>query len=724
MDESLGPVGDVARAVALDRVGERLAELWRGEPTLQDAARVVVDTVAGATGDSCSVLLLNEERPELEAVADAGPGDPLAAPVPGGRSGDGGTASAPVLLSGLCRGTVTLRPSSRLPDEGDRRFARALADRTALFLANASLHERRRRGIEVERDAAVGNLESARRVAEVLDAMPILLMTLDADGRIELVNSALMASPATSRRQLELLERFDQHYADALRALAQMTSNSTIASFADGLDDVRLGRIPRYEADLHAAPDGVEHWWHAIVVPHRTGGGVIITHDEITERRQAELAAAHRATHDALTGLPNRALLTDRLDHALARLERYRSTLAVIFIDLDHFKLANDTHGHGFGDELLVQVVTRLSAVVRPEDTLARFGGDEFVLLCDGLDSREQAEQVADRLLHALDEPVRVGGRTLRQSASLGVAIAAAGADASTLLAEADAALFLAKERGRARVAMFDEGSRRESVRRLDLMQALHRAIEEEELELHFQPIVSLPDGEVAGVESLLRWRRGNLVLGPHEFLDVADSLGLTLPLGRWVLGAACRQAAAWRAEGLRRRVYVNVSADHLGAGLERDLGLVLDRYALDGSAIGVEITETTLMHDPVASIRCLHLLRDMGVSTEVDDFGTGYSSLAYLKDLAPYGLKIDRTFVAGVHRDDRDRQIVGAVISLARGLGIRSTAEGIELPEQLATLIELGCDAAQGFLLRRPAPAHDPCPRTIDLRALAGQRG
>ncbi|GAA4961025.1 putative bifunctional diguanylate cyclase/phosphodiesterase [Kineococcus glutinatus] len=727
-----------AVADALERLQREEAGLPRDDMSLPRAADAVADVVREGTGAACSLLLRDEESHELQAVvlADAGPGAQRAEELVGllrraAADGDfvttapaGGhphVAAARVLLSGICRGVLVLHHDHGRPPltEADLRLARALADRLALYVAATELRVARRRSLERDRDAVVRRGQSAPRLAEVLDALPVQLVTLDADGRIELVNRAIVHSPAATARQMELLQRHDRRYADALRTLGKLTRNPTLTGFADGIDAVRLGRAPRYEADVHAEPDGTQLWWHVIVVPHEAGGGVIITHDDVTERRRAQAEASHRATHDALTGLPNRTLLSDRLEHALARAARHRGVLAVVFIDLDHFKLTNDTHGHGVGDELLVQVVRRLSSVVRPEDTLARFGGDEFVLLCEDLDAPEQAERLAGRLLRALDEPLLVAGRAMRQGASMGVAIATPGVDASTLLAEADAALFEAKERGRGRLATFDEGSRRESLRRLDVVQSLQEALAGDELELHFQPIVALPAGGLVGVESLLRWRRGGVLLGPGEFLDVAESLGLTLPIGRWVLRAACAQAAAWRGRDERRRIFVNVSSAHLAMGLEDDVRGALDEFGLDGGALGVEITETTLMRDPAVSIRCLHHLRDLGVTVEVDDFGTGYSSLAYLKALEPQSLKIDRTFVAGVHRDERDRRIVQAVISLASSLGIHSTAEGIESVEQLDTLIELGCDAAQGYLLQRPAPAGASWPTTIDLRRL-----
>ncbi|RKS80489.1 diguanylate cyclase (GGDEF)-like protein [Motilibacter peucedani] len=750
-----------ARERVLSGLADRLVELQREAPDMEVVARAVAEASRDITGQASFVLLRDVATGAVGASAYAPPGrgaatrpgrlwsadhvppvlaraletgdlistdEPLgpleraAAEAEGSASTRQHMVVARIMFDGLVRGTLSFHRNAAQAafTEADLELARFLAARVSLHVVNCQLALAGREAAALQREAEEARAEVARRAGEVLDALPVLVLTLDEHGVVDLTNRALMDSSAATPRFLELLDHHQGRYAAAMRSVGEATANAGLVDLADGIEAVLRGRLGRYEADTHARPAGTdEHWWHSIVVP-RSGGGVIITYDDVTDRKNAEVEAAHQATHDTLTGLPNRALLTDRLEHAVARAARHPGVLAVLFIDLDHFKLANDTYGHGFGDALLVQVVARLSAAIRPEDTLARFGGDEFVLLCEELHSADEASVIAGRLLRALEEPVLVEGRTLRQSASLGLAVAGPGTDSSTLLSEADAALFLAKERGRGQLATFDRSHGDTSGRRLDLMQALHAALAGDVLELHFQPIVSLRTGEVTGAEALLRWRRDGVLVGPGEFLHVAESMGLTLPIGRWVLRAACAQAARWRRAGATGRVFVNVSPAHLALGLEDDVRALLEEFGLPGSALGVEITETTLMQDPETSISCLHTLRDLGVSAEIDDFGTGYSSLAYLKELEPQSLKIDRTFVAGVHRDERDRRIVQAIISLARSLGVSSTAEGIESPEQLATLRELGCDAAQGYLLRRPAPPEGSWP-TVTAGLLDG---
>lgn len=549
---------------------------------------------------------------------------------------------------------------------------------------------------------------------EVLDALPVMLLILDAGGRVELANDQLSGMLHRWDGLTRALDDAAGFVPGALRLVGTRTDTPSLLSLAEGLMQVLVGESTRYEADVFAEPGGQGHWLHCIVVP-RGNGGAILTIDDVTERRNAEVEAAHRATHDPLTGLPNRALLTDRLEHAVARSMRHGGTLAVLFIDLDHFKQANDTHGHGFGDELLVRVVERLVSATRPEDTLARFGGDEFVLLCEDLESPDDAVVVAHRVLQSLEEPLVVQGTELRQSASLGLAVSDGPTDTTTLLAEADGALFLAKDRGRAQLAVHERDGL-STGRRAELADSLHEALASGDLELHFQPVVSLPDGAVLGAEALLRWNRGGILLPAKDFLDDAEGHGLTVPVGRWVLKAACQQAARWRVHGETSRVFVNISAAHLAGGLEHDVRQALDSYGLPASALSLELTEASLAEDPPRSLRTLRILQGWGVGVQVDDFGTGWSSIAHLRELAPQSLKIDQRLVAGVHLLEHDRAVVKAAISLAHGLGITTTAEGIESGEQLRTLIALGCDAGQGFLLRYPEPAGVswPMPRAL----------
>nr|WP_231135131.1 EAL domain-containing protein [Motilibacter deserti] len=571
-----------------------------------------------------------------------------------------------------------------------------------------------RRSTEAELASTVGH------ITEIIDALPVGLVVLDADGRVERVNRRWTETLADDPAIPRLRDDSGMHYPTLLRKVSLQFVSPSLGALGAAVQDLLDGRNTAYESDVMRPRDGEERWYHCRAVP-RAGGGAIIIYDDVTERRAAERDAAYRATHDPLTGLPNRSLLLDRVNHAVARAQRQPATLAALFIDLDHFKLANDTYGHPFGDELLLQVSQRLSSVVRPGDTLARFGGDEFVLLCEDLPRSEDAERIALRILDSLERPLLVQGREFVQTASVGLAISEPGTDASDLLARADGALLDAKEGGRARLARHDTERTERARRVLDLTQSLRRAVTVGDLELRFQPVVGLRDGRLRGCEALVRWRRDGRIVEPAEFLAEAEESGLIVQLGEWVLDAACAQAAAWRAVGHPERVFVNISPTQLSSGLVDRIEAALRAHGLPGSALGVEIPEGALMRDPNASALHLSALAALGVRVEVDDFGTGYSSLSYLEEFAPHSLKIDRRFIRDVHLDQRHRHVVGAIIALAHALGVESTAEGVELPEQLAVIRELGCDSAQGYLLRRPVPAGEVWPEPFALPAAVG---
>jgi diguanylate cyclase (GGDEF)-like protein len=421
----------------------------------------------------------------------------------------------------------------------------------------------------------------------------------------------------------------------------------------------------------------------------------------------------HRSLHDPLTGLPNRRLYLQRLDDALQRgLQDSRARpVAVAFLDLDNFKYINDSLGHHVGDALLVGVSERLAGTLRPEDMTARFGGDEFALLCLDVEDEAAALAIGERINAALEQPFAVDGYELHVSASVGVALAREGEDnGDSLLRDADAAMYAAKQHGRARCELFGEPLRERATERLVLENDLRRAIERDELQVFYQPIVALGSGQVKGVEALVRWlhpERG--MVSPLEFISIAEDTGLIVPIGEFVLDQALGQIAAWDADGgPLAGVYasVNVSARQLpNSALLLMVDRTLARHSVDPGRLTLELTESVLMEQGLAPTATMSALRQLGVRLALDDFGTGYSSLSYLQRFPLDVLKIDRAFVSGIGSKGREEAITGAIVTMAGALGISVVAEGIETVTQLNALQELGCPLGQGYLFARPAP-------------------
>ncbi len=428
---------------------------------------------------------------------------------------------------------------------------------------------------------------------------------------------------------------------------------------------------------------------------------------DITERCAMEEQLVRQALHDRLTDLPNRALLVDRLSRALADGPQPGS-LAVLYLDIDRFKVINDSLGHESGDTVLVELARRLEALMRPRDTVARFGGDEFVVLCMDLEHPAEALHVAERLQQGIGAPIDVDGAEVVVSVSVGIAVSSSAADtASDLLRDGDAAMYRAKREGRARSVLFAEAMRVEALTRLETEVELRRALTSGELLLHYQPVVDLTTGALVGFEALLRWQhptRG-LVL-PAEVIPIAEESGLIVPLGEWVLQEACQQLAQWHALVPGLSMAVNLSGIQIAhpAVVER-LGSVLAATGVDSTCVSLEITESVLMRDAHQALGVLKAFKELGVRLSVDDFGTGYSSLSYLKRFPVDVLKVDRSFVDGLGSDFDGQAIVRAIIALARSLGMSVVAEGIETPVQLTALQDLGCAHGQGFLLGKPLP-------------------
>jgi diguanylate cyclase (GGDEF)-like protein len=423
-------------------------------------------------------------------------------------------------------------------------------------------------------------------------------------------------------------------------------------------------------------------------------------------------ALAHRVLHDPLTDLPNRTLFFDRLELALARLRRRQTSIAVMFIDLDNFKVVNDSLGHTAGDKLLVELGGRLAQAIRPSDTIARFGGDEFVVLCEDIREARDAMVVAERIIAATAQPFQLEGREMFVSASVGISLAIDDeSTAETLLRDADAAMYRAKERGQGRIEVFDEALRARILERMDLENGLRRAIARQELRVYYQPEVALEDDRIVGVEALVRWEhpeRG--LLPPSSFIPIAEETGMILDIGEWVLDEACRQVAEWRAAGAEINVAVNVSARQLAQpDIVEVVQRALERSGLPAEVLHLEITESAVMHDPEAALGTLNLVKALGVKIAIDDFGVGFSSLAQLKEMLPlHSLKVARSFISGLADDERSSAIVAAVVMMATTLGLTAVAQGVETAQQAAQARALGCDTSQGFFFREPVCAEE----------------
>jgi diguanylate cyclase (GGDEF)-like protein/PAS domain S-box-containing protein len=430
---------------------------------------------------------------------------------------------------------------------------------------------------------------------------------------------------------------------------------------------------------------------------------LLVAATDVTARRKAQARLLQAAFYDPLTGLPNRALFKDRLEVAFARAKgREAARFAVLFLDLDRFKLVNDSLGHRAGDELLVQIARRLESCRRAGDTVARLGGDEFTLLVEGVSGEEEAISVAERVHRALAPPFLVEGHEVFAGASIGIALGGPATErVEHLLRDADTAMYRAKVRS-TRHAVFDSSMHQRAMAALRLENELRRALERGELRVHYQPIVELASGRAVGVEALVRWEhRERGLVPPGEFISLAEETGLVVPLGRWVLDEACR-AMSVLPEGLT--MSVNLSGRQLlQPEFGEQLASVLARCGLPPSRLRLELTESMLIGNGAAAVEALNKLRSTGVRLCIDDFGTGYSSLSYLHELPIDSLKIDRSFVAAMAEDERKHKIIQTILLLGRGLGIEVVAEGVETQEQQQALLKLGCERAQGYFFGRP---------------------
>jgi diguanylate cyclase (GGDEF)-like protein len=441
--------------------------------------------------------------------------------------------------------------------------------------------------------------------------------------------------------------------------------------------------------------------------------GVVLTSRDVTERKQLEEMLAEQALRDPLTGLGNRRLFSDRVAHALERQERSAASVAVLLLDLDHFKFVNDTLGHAKGDALLIHVAERLRQAVRAGDTVARLGGDEFAVLLEDLEHPDEADATALRIIAALERPFALDDREVFVHSSIGIALAGDGQDVDGLVTDADVALYAAKNAGRNRMTRFSAAMRTDIAERHEVEAALHRALERDEFDLLYQPIVNLHTGSVVGAEALIRWRHRELgVLPPSRFIAIAEESDLIVQIGRSMLCVAARDAMRFRGatrHSAALRVGVNLSARQLlSPTLVSDIESAIAQAGASGAALSVELTETILASHEDVIVQRLQTLRELGVLIALDDFGTGYSSLAYLRHYPIDVLKVDRSFVSWDAADIAADGVARAIISIGQSLSMHTVAEGIETREQLAQLRELGCTLGQGYLFSAPVTADE----------------
>ncbi|HEY5144848.1 MAG TPA: EAL domain-containing protein [Solirubrobacteraceae bacterium] len=684
---------------AAHQAAEKLADpdvavrAWRvedrdGTPTIVPRVGTQATPLSRLPGPAFASLLLRRsvDIPAVVGLADLPAGQP--------------TFLAPLFVRERLAGLLAASSPSVLPGAVRSGFE-TLAYQVALALESAVLTE------ELVRS------QSEARFGSLVQNSSDVVLVIDPNTTIKYVSPSIervLGFPAhdvIETRASEMVHRDDR--------AAMLHAISAVAAAADGASELIEFRIRNAWGDWLSAESLTSNLTRDANV-----GGIVLNMRDVSERKRFEAELARQAFHDSLTGLANRALFRDRVDHALARRRDRGNQVAVLFIDLDDFKNVNDSLGHVSGDVLLREVGRRVSDAIRAEDTAARLGGDEFAILLEDVDGEGRASEVAQRLLVALREPLLLDGKDMSVSASIGIAFAAAQDDAvgsEELLRNADVAMYTAKEHGKGTFQIFEQAMHASVVEQLELVADLQTAVQDDRLVLHYQPIVVIETGEITGFEALVRWNhpvRG--FVSPADFIPAAERSGLIVPIGRWVLETACREAVAVQRIAPRSpqlKVSVNLSARQLQRpDVEDHVRHALQESGLDPAALVLEITESMLIDDWDLALERLQNLRAIGVKIAVDDFGTGYSSLNYIRQLPVDILKIDKSFVDGLVESGSETALMAAIVDLASVLELHPVAEGVEHEAQLQRLRAMGCELGQGFLFSRPVAA-------ADLRAL-----
>ncbi|MGR9051606.1 MAG: EAL domain-containing protein [Gammaproteobacteria bacterium] len=615
------------------------------------------------------------------------------------RFGWGASAALPLHRGGNVVGTLNLYAGeSNAFDEAARNLLTEMATNIDYAL-NAFEHEAERK-----RDAAA-LAESRNLLQTIIDTVPIRIFWKDRECRYLGCNPAFAADAGLSEpKEIVGKDDFQLNWLDTANRYR-----------ADDREVMRLKKPKLFYEEPQTKPGGGIVWLRSSKVPLRGENneviGVLGVYEDISEQKRTAQRIQQLANFDTLTGLPNRGKLKEYLVYALSLLKRSNGTLALMFLDLDHFKDINDSLGHSIGDELLVVLAKRMRSILREQDTVSRLGGDEFILLLPATDDRGAA-LVARKLLQVIAAPCRIEPYDLTVTASIGIALFPSdGDDLETLSKSADAAMYRVKKEGRNGYRFFTREMQEHSARSLRLANALHVALERGQLQLVYQPQICLHDNSIIGAEALLRWRHPDMgPISPAEFVPLAENNGLILPIGEWVLTTALQQMRGWLKQQLAlKSVAVNLSAVQFRQpGLPEKVARMLKEIGLAPEKLELELTEGVAMHDPAGAIEIMKDIHEYGVRISIDDFGTGYSSLSYLKQFKVYKLKIDRSFVRDIDTDPEDRAIVKAIISLADSLGLNTIAEGVETEAQLAFLRDHGCDEVQGYYFSQPLPAEE----------------